>query len=129
MNADGSAPQRDERGEFRWRTGRWFPWWALLIVPFVIGWIPLLAAVRRRVNWKAAGVTVLIFEALLMPTERRSLRRGHWVYNESRILGPRLFGVPIEEPLIYYLLSPLIIISIFHGFLRGEGKKAAERRP
>lgn len=110
------VPTRGRDGLFRFRSGRWMPLWALLMVPYLLLFVPLYRFVRGTVNWKAAWVTVAVFEALLMPAERYSLRRGHWVYNDARILGPRVFGVPVEEPLLYYLFSPLIIISIFHGF-------------
>jgi lycopene cyclase domain-containing protein len=122
MFDDCGRPFRSQEGEFQFRSGRWKPLWALLMIPYLVLFVPLLRYVRGTVNWKAAWITVAIFEALLMPAERYSLRRGHWVYNESRILGPKVFGVPVEEPLLYYLFSPLIIISIFHAFRKAVQK-------
>jgi lycopene cyclase domain-containing protein len=125
LTAEEAAVRRDANGTFHFRQGAWTPLWALLMVPYLVLWLPLCRLVGRSVDWKAGWITVLIFEALLMPAERYSLRRGHWVYNESRILGPKVFGVPIEEPLLYYLFSPLIIISIFHAFRSFFARKAA----
>ena len=38
---------------------------------------------------------------------------GFWVYNTERLLGPEIWGVPIEEPLIYYLLPPIMVVMAF----------------
>lgn len=123
MANDEDGVTQDSKGAFEYRKGKWAPLWALFMVPFLLIALPLYRWVRREVNWKAAWITVVLFELLLMPVEWYSLRRGHWVYNEARILGPRVFGIPIEEPLLYYLFSPLIIIFIFHAFLKwGERK-------
>lgn len=124
-----SIPEDDEQdvttdasGRFTFRKGKWAPLWALFMVPFLVIALPLYRFVRAEVDWAAAWITVIVFEALLMPVEWYSLGRGHWVYNEARILGPKVFGIPIEEPLLYYLFSPIIIICIFHAFRKREGK-------
>ena len=121
MPRHDDVPVRRADGEFRYRRGRWMPLWALLMAPYLLLFVILRRFVGRQVSWRSAWITVGVFEALLMPAERYALGRGHWVYNESRILGPRIFGVPVEEPLLYYLFSPLIIISMFHGFRKGGG--------
>jgi lycopene cyclase domain-containing protein len=102
-----------------YRRGRWWPAWALLALPFVVLMAVLLPVVRRRVHWMACAFTVLVFEAVMLPVEHWSILRGHWVYNESRILGPLVWGIPIEEPLIYYLLPPILVIMI-HEYLAGR---------
>lgn len=103
-NPQGSPPA--------YKEGRWWPAWAILITPFLIAFYFLQRAARSAVNWKAAWAVVAAFEAVVFPAEWYSLRRGHWVYNEARILGPKLLGVPIEEPFLYYLFSPLIVITL-----------------
>ncbi|MCB4757029.1 MAG: lycopene cyclase domain-containing protein [Elusimicrobia bacterium] len=114
--------------KFEYRKGRWIPLWAILIVPFLILFEPLYRYVKDEVNWKAAFGTVVIFELLLLCAEYYSLKRGHWVYNEARILGPKIFGIPIEEPLLYYLFPPLIIISLMHG-VKKVLRKGQEKAP
>lgn len=101
-------------GVFKYLRGKWVPLWALLKIPFLLLFIPLYRAVKDDVNWKAAWATVAVFETVLMTAEWYSLKRGHWVYNEARILGPKVFGIPIEEPLLYYLFPPLIVICLMH---------------
>ena len=95
--------------------GLWWPAWALLLAPFIIVFGFLYRTVREEVNLKAALATVALFELVVFPHEWFSLRRGYWIYNEARILGPRIFGVvPIEEPLMYYVFPPLIVIIGMH---------------
>lgn len=127
MPETNSADRSD--GTFSYRKGKWWPLWSLLLVPFLIILIPLYRAVREDINWKATWLTVLVFEAVLLPAEWYALTRGHWVYNEARIWGPKIFGIPIEEPLLYYFFSPIFLICLLHLVLRiVQSKKTKEGR-
>lgn len=98
-----------------YRAGVPFAWWGTLLLPFLGAFWFLYGAAKDRVNWKAAFATVLLFEIVVFPAEIFSVWRGHWVYNDARIWGPRLFNVPIEEPLLYYVFPALITITAFHA--------------
>ncbi len=105
------------RGFPTYMRGKRWPAWAAVALPF----IALLICVRTRVKslcWRSALVVVLLFETANIFIEHRAVYRGHWVYNESRILGPRLWGIPVEEPIIYYLFPPLFVIIIMHLFFQ-----------
>lgn len=106
--------RKSPQDSFTYRRGTWWPLWALFIVPFLFVFLPLYRFIKNEVQWKAAWLTVLVCEIVLFSGEYYDLKRGHWVYNEARIFGPKILGVPIEEPLLYYLFCPLIIICIFH---------------
>lgn len=106
-------------------AGSALAWWDILYLPFLAAFWWLYHAFRRRVSWRAAWLTVLVFEGVVFPAEVFSVHRGHWVYNEARILGPRLLGVPIEEPLLYYLFSPLIIVTVFEAWRALLGRRTA----
>ncbi len=110
-----ARPRFDRRadGAPTYARGRRRPAWMLLAIPFVALMAMLLPVVRRRVHWMACLLTVGLFELVMLPVEHWSILRGHWVYNEHRILGPLFWGIPIEEPLIYYLLPPILVIMIF----------------
>ena len=123
MAESDDSPIERKNGRFEYAKGKWVPWWALLFIPFLVVFGPLYRFVKTEVNWKAAWLTVLVCEAVMMVAEWYSLKRGHWVYNEQRIFGPKVFGIPIEESLLYYLFSPLIIISIYHGVKKRWGDK------
>lgn len=116
-------PKRAADGSFDYKKGKWWPLWAIFMIPFLLIFKPLYKYVKDAVNWKAAWATVLLCEVVLMTAEWYSLKRGHWVYNEARILGPKVFGVPIEEPLLYYLFSPLIIISLMESIRKKLSSK------
>lgn len=99
---------------FIYSRGEWWPLWALLMTPFLVLLAPMLRRVREEINWRAAWATVLVFELTVFAAECNSVQRGHWIYNEARILGPRILGVPIEEPFLYYLFSPIFVIALMH---------------
>ena len=96
-----------------YHRGKRFPWWATLLLPFLLLLAVLYRIVRERVNWKAAAATIGVFELVVFPAEVFSVWRGHWVYNDARIWGPKILNVPIEEPLLYYVFPPLIVITAF----------------
>lgn len=100
---------------FEYANGDWWPAWAVLFLPFLFWLLVLLRRTNDRINWRAAYATIIAFELILGVTEIFSVSRGHWVYNESRIWGPKLFHVPIEEHLLYYFFSSLIVVSAFHA--------------
>ena len=118
--ADSPAtPAEAGRKEFpTYRRGRWWPAFALLLAPFMLIFKFILPPVKEHLNWRAALGTIFIFEALMLGVEHVSVKRGHWVYNEARILGPKLFGIPIEEPLLYYWFPPLLVIVMMLLFYR-----------
>ncbi|OVE77928.1 hypothetical protein BVX98_01635 [bacterium F11] len=99
------------------KKGKWWPISALILIPFMLIFLPLYKAARNLVNWKAVFFTVVTFEVVMFLAEAFSISRGHWVWNESRIFGYKIWGVPIEEPLLYYWFPPVFIITLFH-FIR-----------
>jgi lycopene cyclase domain-containing protein len=122
--------RRSASGAPTYARGAKWPAWFLLAIPFLLAMIPLFKAVWRRVDWLACAFTVLLFEGIMIVVEHNSVMRGHWVYNENRILGPLVWGVPIEEPLIYYLLPPIFVIMLFEllkGLMDGTIKFGAKR--
>ena len=38
-----------------------------------------------------------------------------WEYNSKTILGYKLFGVPIEDSLLFLVITPILIISVWEG--------------
>lgn len=113
---------RRSSGAPTYARGKKWPAWALLAVPFILVMVPIYQTVKHRVYWMACALTVLVFEVIMIPVEHNSIMRGHWVYNEHRILGPLVWGIPIEEPLIYYFLPPIFVILMFElvsGLLKG----------
>jgi len=93
-----------------------FPAWALVAIPF----IPLTYFLHKQVkkakvfSWPSFFIVLIIFWLTLSFVEYNSIQKGHWVYNENRILGPKVFNIPIEEYFIYYILGPLFAILLFH---------------
>lgn len=111
MPNDSEKPDiRTTKGIPWYRRGIWWPAWAILILPFILVFGPIYRRVKNQINWRAAILTIVTSEILLTIVEHNSIQRGHWVYNEARILGPKIWDIPIEEPLIYYWLPQLMVI-------------------
>lgn len=91
-----------------------WPATVILAAPFVFLLLPLWKAARERVNWRAAIAMILTFEAVMLCAEYFSVSRGHWIWNPNRTLGPTVFGIPIEEPLLYYWFPPLFVVILMH---------------
>ena len=97
----------------RYGRGKKWPAWALLAIPFAMVMVVLYPLVKRKVNWRACWLTVLVFEVMMLPVEHYAVILGFWVYNTNRLLGPEIWGIPIEEPLIYYFLPPMMVVMAF----------------
>lgn len=83
--------------------GRKFPTWVVVASAVTL----FAAALYRhfRGSWPALASTVLVFLCIAYPNELYSLHNGLWVYNQNRIFGFWLLGVPVEEWFMY-TMSP-----------------------
>jgi lycopene cyclase domain-containing protein len=98
---------------FVYKKGTRWPATVVLAAPFALLILPMLKFIRRKMNWHAILATILTFEGVMFILEHIAIRRGHWVWNESRILGWKIAGVPVEEPFFYYWLGPIFVVTIF----------------
>lgn len=103
------ADKKRREGQKKWPAS------IILAAPFFLLILPLYKAARERVNWRAAAAMIATFEVLMFCAEAFSVSRGHWAWNPNRILGPTIFNVPIEEPLLYYWFPPLFIVLLMHA--------------
>lgn len=118
--------RRDLKGIFRYARGTKWPAWFLLALPFIIVFIYVYYKTKKYINWRAAAGMIIFSEFMLMIVEHISIHRGHWVYNENRILGLRIWDVPIEEPLIYYWIPQLFVVGtmiLIHNIMKKKSKK------
>lgn len=113
-----SAPADTTRDDQRKPAEKKWPATVLLVAPFFYVLASLYKSARHDVNWKAAITTIITFEAVMFPAEHFSIARGHWIWNDSRILGTKLWEVPVEEPLLYYWFPPLFVILLMHTIRR-----------
>jgi len=101
--------RKRREGQKKW------PATVILAAPFFFILVPLWKAAKERVNWPAAIAMIFTFEALMLGAEYFSVSRGHWVWNPNRTIGPTVFGIPIEEPLLYYWFPPLFMVVLMHA--------------
>lgn len=104
---------RDKRGLPVYIEGRWYPGWFIAIVPFLVFGILWLRATLKKINIPALFLSAVLNITLYLLFEYNAIMRGHWVYNEQRLLGLRLAGtIPVEQ-LILYFVSFLFIVPFF----------------
>ncbi len=123
--AEDLLSDEDKKKEQATAQKRW-PATVILAVPFMLLLVPLYKAARERVNWKAALALIATFEVLMCCAELFSVSRGHWIWNPNRTLGVLFFGIPIEEPLLYYWFPPLFVVVLMHTFEGFFEKRAAK---
>ncbi|MFA6434773.1 MAG: lycopene cyclase domain-containing protein [Elusimicrobiales bacterium] len=111
----GKNPYISKEDEQRRLGQKKWPASVILAAPFFLLVLPLYKAARERVDWRAAAAMIATFELLMFCAEAFSVSRGHWVWNPNRILGPVIFNIPIEEPLLYYWFPPLFVVILMHA--------------
>ena len=99
------------RGIPSYLRGSACPAWFLIAMPFLLAMVFLVRKVHRRFNIRVVVLMVVISEVMFIFWVHYAVMKGHWVYNEARILGPRLWGIPIEEPLIYYWAPQIFVVG------------------
>jgi lycopene cyclase domain-containing protein len=104
---------RDTRGLPVYKEGKWYPGWLIAIVPFVVIGIAWMRSTIRLINMPALLISVSLNVSLYLLFEYNAIMRGHWVYNEQRLIGWRLAGtIPLEQLLLYFV-SFLFLVPFF----------------
>lgn len=115
------------RGIPAYLRGSACPAWLLIAMPFLLAMVFLVRKVHKRFNLRAVAEMVVLSEVMLILWVHYAVMHGHWVYNEARILGPRIWGIPIEEPLIYYWAPQIFVVATMlyiHSKLRKSKRRA-----
>jgi lycopene cyclase domain-containing protein len=104
------------------------PVWLLIAMPFLLAMIFLIRKVHKRFNLRATIAMVFFSETMLILWVHHAILNQNWVYNKARILGPLIWGIPIEEPLIYYWAPQVFVVGTMlyiHSKLRKAKRRAA----
>ncbi len=109
-----SGALRFHRGIPRFSSGRYFPGWAMAVGPFFFTALVAFRKFFRSIHIPALFFTFVINMSTYLLWEYNAIVRGHWVYNDQRILGPRLGVTPIEE-LFLYTTAILLGVSLYEA--------------
>jgi lycopene cyclase domain-containing protein len=96
-------------GSFVYRYGKkqlYLVWWLLGVFLQIIISLPFII---KRINWKALGLTSLVFIVIMYASESIACYWGWWVWNENQIWGPKVGLIPLEEFLLYLLVVPSLV--------------------
>ena len=92
--------------------------WAVMGAPFIgLSWFLFQIIKGKKVlNYPALGLTVFIFAASMGFVEKHAIEFKHWIFIPGHTLPIPLWGIPIEEFVIYYVFGPTCTIFLFHLF-------------
>lgn len=99
----------------KYKRGSKVPVWAMVVL-FVLTCMAV-GYIFFRGAWRAVLGTALVFLCVAYPNELYSLSRGYWVYNNSKMIGIWVLGVPVEEWFMY-TASPVagsMLFSIYRN--------------
>lgn len=108
-------------GRFFYDRGLRYPAWALLAIPFVLVLNFVLHV--KTLRWFPLSLSTVLFFGVLIFVEHASIFRGHWVYNKARLLGIYVWGIPVEELVIYYVLPVFFVVGVFEWLSMKFGEK------
>jgi lycopene cyclase domain-containing protein len=104
---------RNSRGMPVYKEGIWYPGWLIAIIPFCAIGVAWFRAMFKKINIAAFLISLTINMTMYILFEYNAIMRGHWVYNEQRLLGFRFAGtIPLEQILLYFV-SFLFLIPFF----------------
>ena len=87
----------------------------ILTIPFFFIAVPIYNLTKKVVSWRAAASMIATFSVIAFVAGHFSVLHQHWIWNPARTLGPTIWKVPIEEPLLYYWFPPLFVVLLFHA--------------
>jgi lycopene cyclase domain-containing protein len=83
----------------------------LMTIFAVIPSLILLFVLRKRINLKNLGISLIILFVIGVLWDQMSVRLGIWSFSDDKIMG-NLLGIPIEE-YIFFIFVPLLVITVF----------------
>lgn len=97
---------------------------AVIIFPFLLSFDKKVAFYKQ---WKAFGLATLGTMAVFIPWDVWFTASGVWGFNDTYLLGPRLFGLPVEEWLFFITIPYACTFSYacFKAYLPKGMKKGA----
>lgn len=107
--AAAAKPAVPAQGARKWPAS------VILTLPFFFIAAPIYNATKKVVSWRAASSMIATFSVIAFVAGHFSVLHKHWIWNPARTLGPTIWQVPIEEPLLYYWFPPLFVVLLFHA--------------
>jgi len=97
-------------GDYHYREGQkklYWIWWVIIPVIYILSMLPV---VIKRIHWRALVVTSGLFILSMVVLENIALYYGWWIWNENKLLGPKVLLVPLEEFLTYFVGGPFLVV-------------------
>jgi lycopene cyclase domain-containing protein len=104
---------RDSRGMPVYKEGVWYPGWLIAITPFFAIGVVWFRAMIKKINVAAFLISLVLNMTMYILFEYNAIMRGHWVYNEQRLLGLKFAGTMSIELFLVYFTSFLFLVPFF----------------
>ncbi len=124
MNDRASDPRP---GGTRYRAGEKRLYWIWWVIGPLVQILALWPLVRERIHVRALLVTSACFILMMFCLENTAIYWGWWIWNEQKLLGPKVGLVPLEEFLLYWVAAPSVIVlqALWLAFFQRRGKGTA----
>jgi lycopene cyclase domain-containing protein len=104
---------RNSRGMPVYKEGVWYPGWLIAITPFFAVGVAWFRAMIKKINVAAFLISLVLNMTMYILFEYNAIMRGHWVYNEQRLLGLKFAGTMSIELFLVYITSFLFLVPFF----------------
>lgn len=104
---------RNGRGMPVYKEGVWYPGWLIAITPFFAIGVVWFRAMIKKINIAAFLISFVLNMTMYILFEYNAIMRGHWVYNEQRLLGLKFAGTMSIELFLVYITSFLFLVPFF----------------
>lgn len=93
---------------------------AIVAVPLLLN---LVRPFREYRKLKPLLLSILSVGGVYAIWDIIATARGHWEFNPAHILGPKLFGLPLEE-LLFFVVAPYSCLFVYEslGYFFGDRK-------
>ncbi len=110
-----AVASRNGRGRPVYVEGKWYPGWLIAIAPFATAGILWIKRTIRLIHVPAFVISFSINMSLYLLFEYNAIMRGHWVYNQQRLIGWHLADTIPFEQICLYVISFLFLVPFFES--------------
>ncbi|HEX2958242.1 MAG TPA: hypothetical protein VHO70_15515 [Chitinispirillaceae bacterium] len=106
---------RNSRGMPVYKEGVWYPGWLIAITPFFAVGAVWFKTLIKKIHVAAFLISFILNMTMYILFEYNAIMRGHWVYNEQRLLGWKFAGTMSIELFLVYITSFLFLVPFFES--------------
>jgi lycopene cyclase domain-containing protein len=104
----------DQPGEYEYRDGKKGLYWVWWVAGSLVGVLAALPFLRKKIHGRALLVASVLFILSMFVSETLAIYQGWWIWNDQKLLGPKVGLIPLEEFALYFVCVPsVVVIQLF----------------